>query len=34
MEFEKSFGISIPDDEAEKISTVGDAISYIEEHAK
>ena len=34
MEFEKSFGISIPDDEAEKIGTVGDAISYIEEHAK
>ena len=34
MEYEKSFGISIPDDEAEKISTVGDAISYIEEHAK
>lgn len=34
MEFEKSFGISIPDDEAEKIATVGDAISYIEEHAK
>ena len=34
MEFEKSFGINIPDDEAEKISTVGDAINYIEEHAK
>ena len=34
MEFEKAFGISIPDDEAEKISTVGGAISYIEEHAK
>lgn len=30
MEFEKEFGISIPDDQAEKISTVGDAISYIE----
>lgn len=32
MEFEKEFGISIPDDQAEKIGTVGDAISYIEEH--
>ena len=32
MEFEKEFGISIPDDEAEKISTVGDAIAYIEAH--
>ncbi|MCL1868028.1 MAG: acyl carrier protein [Paludibacter sp.] len=30
MEFEKEFGISIPDEEAEKISTVGDAISKIE----
>ena len=30
MEFEKEFGISIPDDEAEKIATVGDAIAYIE----
>lgn len=34
MEFEKEFNISIPDDQAEKISTVGDAITYIEEHAK
>ena len=34
MEFEKAFGISIPDDQAEKISTVGDAIKYIEENAK
>ena len=32
MEFEKEFGISIPDDKAEKIATVGDAISYIEEN--
>lgn len=31
MEFEKEFGISIPDDKAETISTVGEAISYIEE---
>ena len=29
MEFEKVFSISIPDDQAEKISTVGDAIAYI-----
>ncbi|MDR0969764.1 MAG: acyl carrier protein [Lentimicrobiaceae bacterium] len=32
MEFEKEFNIAIPDDQAEKIGTVGDAISYIEEH--
>ncbi len=31
MEFEKEFNIAIPDDQAEKIQTVGDAISYIEE---
>lgn len=30
MEFEKEFGVTIPDDEAEKIATVGDAINYIE----
>jgi acyl carrier protein len=30
MEFEKTFNISIPDDKAEGIQTVGDAISYIE----
>ena len=30
MEFEKEFGITIPDDQAEKISTVGDAVAYIE----
>jgi len=34
MEFEKEFKISIPDDQAEKISTVGDAIAYIDEHTK
>ena len=34
MEFEKEFNIGIPDDQAEKISTVGDAIKYIEENAK
>jgi acyl carrier protein len=32
MEFEKEFGVTIPDDEAEKIETVGDAIAYIESH--
>lgn len=32
MEFEKEFGLSIPDEDAEKIATVGDAIKYIEEH--
>ena len=34
MEFEKEFGISIPDDQAENITTVGDAIAYIEANAK
>ncbi len=34
MEFEKEFGISIPDDKAEKIATVGDAIAYIQENSK
>ena len=34
MEFEKEFGISIPDDQAEKIGTVQDAVAHIEEHAK
>ena len=34
MEFEKEYGISIPDDQAEKIGTVQDAVAYIEEHAK
>lgn len=29
MEFEKEFEISIPDEDAEKITTVGDAINYI-----
>lgn len=30
MEFEKEFGIQIPDEDAEKIATVGDVIAYIE----
>lgn len=33
MEFEKEFDITIPEDQAEKISTVGDAIAYIEAQA-
>ncbi|MFT6500682.1 MAG: acyl carrier protein [Crocinitomicaceae bacterium] len=33
MEFEKEFNIAIPDDQAENIQTVGDAIKYIEENA-
>ena len=34
MEFEKEFNISIPDEAAEKIVTVGDAIKYLEENKK
>lgn len=34
MEFEKEFNIAIPDDQAEKIVTVGDAITYIENNHK
>ncbi|ADQ18045.1 MULTISPECIES: acyl carrier protein [Leadbetterella] len=34
MEFEKEFNVSIPDDQAENIQTVGQAISYLEEHSK
>ncbi len=30
MEFEKDFNISIPDEDAEKITTVGEAVSYLE----
>ncbi len=32
MEFEKEFDVTIPDEDAEKISTVGDAISYLKEN--
>jgi acyl carrier protein len=32
MEFEKEFNVSIPDEQAEKISTVGDALKYIEDN--
>lgn len=34
MEFEKEFNISIPDDKAENIATVGQAVSYLEENVK
>ena len=34
MEFEKEFNIAIPDDQAEKIGTVGDAVTYIENNSK
>jgi len=34
MEFEKEFNIAIPDDQAEKIATVGDAVKYIEDNVK
>ena len=34
MDFEKEFGVSIPDDQTEKIQTVGDAIAYIEANVK
>ena len=33
MELEDEFDLSIPDDEAEKLQTVGNAIEYIEQHA-
>ncbi len=33
MEFEKAFNIQIPDEDAEKISTVGDAINYLKSKA-
>ena len=32
MAFEEEFGCEIPDDEAEKLLTVGDAVKYIETH--
>ena len=34
MEFEKEFGISIPDGQADTIATVGDAIAFIEKNQK
>ena len=32
MEFENEFGIEIPDEDTGKISTVGEAVKYVEEH--
>lgn len=34
MEFEKEFNVSIPDDQAENIQTVGQAIEYLKENSK
>jgi acyl carrier protein len=34
MEFEKEFNIAIPDEQAEKIGTVGEAVTYIEANTK
>ncbi len=34
MELENQFGVNIPDEDAEKIATVGDAVNYITEHAQ
>jgi acyl carrier protein len=34
MAFEEEFGVEIPDEAAEKIRTVGDAIAYLKEHVK
>lgn len=34
MEFEKEFNLTIPDEDAEKIGTVNDAITYIDGHSK
>ena len=34
MQLEEAFDMQIPDEDAEKLTTVGDAIKYIEEHRK
>ena len=34
VEFEREFGIQIPDDDAATITTVGEAVAYIESHTK
>ena len=34
MEFEKEFGITIPDEDTQKIATVGDAVAYVENAVK
>ena len=33
MEFEKEFDMTIPDEDAEQIATVGDAVRYVQEHS-
>ena len=34
MSLEEEFGVEIPDEDAEKIATVGDAMTYLKDHAK
>ncbi|HSH82052.1 MAG TPA: acyl carrier protein [Herpetosiphonaceae bacterium] len=34
MSIEEEFGVEIPDEDAEKITTVGDALTYLNEHAQ
>lgn len=34
MSIEEEFGVEIPDEEAEKIATVGDAVNYLQAHSK
>jgi len=34
MALEEEFGVEIPDEDAEKLVTVGDAVNYLKEHAK
>jgi acyl carrier protein len=34
MAFEEAFGIEVPDEDAEKMTTVKDAVDYIDKHAK
>lgn len=34
MAFEEEFGIDVPDEEAEKLQSVGDVVRYVEDHAE
>ncbi len=34
MAFEEEFSIEVPDEEAEKLQTVGDVVTYVEEHSQ
>ena len=34
MAFEEAFGIDVPDEEAEKLQSVGDVVRYVEDHAE